>query len=227
MVPSWGLPTFTPFGLKLIAYMKLAAIPFRVVVEHDPRRGPKGKFPWIVDDGTVVGDSGFIVRHLIARHGDRLDGWLDPQARGIAHAHRRMVEESLCFSLLFFRWTDDETYLRATDVALAGMPVLLRGVARPLIRRRILRDLWGQGVLRHARSEVLELAASDLDALAVQLGERPFMLGDRPCSLDATVGAFLAVLLLPPLENELKLHAQSLPALVRYCERMRELCFAA
>jgi hypothetical protein len=46
MVQAWGLPTFTPFGLKLIAYMRMADIRFSIVVEHDPRRAPTKNFPW-------------------------------------------------------------------------------------------------------------------------------------------------------------------------------------
>jgi glutathione S-transferase len=225
MVPAWGLPTFTPFGLKLYAYMKLSAIPFRVVIEHDPRRGPKGKFPWIVDAGHAVADSGFVVEHLAQRFGDRLDGWLDARTRALGHAQRRMIEESLCFAMLYYRWSDDATYRQATEVALAGMPVVLRHVARPLIRRRILRDLWGQGVLRHTRAEVCQLGRADLDAMSHQLGDQAFFLGDRPSSLDATAVAFLSVLLRVPFDNELRAHAEALPNLVRYCARLGRMCF--
>jgi glutathione S-transferase len=226
MAPAWGLPTFTPFGLKLIAYMRLCEIPFRIVVEHNPARGPKGKFPWIVDAGTTVGDSGFVVQYLAEVHGARLDAWHSAPERALAHALRRMVEESLCFSILYFRWTDDTTYLAATDVALRAMPPLLRLLARPLIRKRILRDLWGQGVGRHQHADVLRLGQDDLDALAGVLGEREYLLGDRPSAVDASAAAFLSVLMRPPLELELADHARSHANLVAYEGRMAGRCFA-
>jgi glutathione S-transferase len=226
MAPGWSLPTFTPFGLKLIAYMRLCELPFRVVVEHDPRRGPKGKFPWIVDAGTTIGDSGFIVQHLIDAHGAHLDRWHSDHERALAHALRRMIEESLCFSILYFRWTDRATYFAATDEALRAMPAPVRTLARPLIRRRILRDLRGQGVGRHQRAEVLRLGQADLDALACVLGGRPYLLGDRPSAVDASATAFLSVLLRPPLEFELVHHARTHANLVAYERRMAERCFA-
>lgn len=73
MVPAWGLPTFTPFGLKLIAYMQMASIQYEIVVEHDPTRGPTNKFPWIVDEGRILGDSSVIVERL-RRHARRSGG---------------------------------------------------------------------------------------------------------------------------------------------------------
>jgi glutathione S-transferase len=226
MAPAWGLPTFTPFGLKLIAYMRLCELPFRLVVEHNPARGPKGKFPWVVDAGAVIGDSGFVVQHLVEAHGVHLDRWHSQHERAQAHALRRMIEESLCFAILYFRWTDDPTYLAATDEALRAMPGVVRALARPVIRRRILRDLWGQGVGRHSRTEVLRLGQDDLDALAHVLGQREYLMGDRPSAVDASAAAFLSVLLRPPLEFDLVSHARSHANLVAYECRMAARCFA-
>jgi glutathione S-transferase len=227
MVPAWGLATFTPFGLKVIAHLRMGGIPFRLVIEHDPRRGPTGKFPWIVDNGVSIGDSAMIVEHLARTRGHAPDEWLTAERRATAHAVRRMVEDGLCFVLLHTRWVDDTTFRAATDVALQSMPRALRNLARLAIRRRILRDLWGQGILRLAPRDVMALGRTDLDALAALLGDKTFLFGERPCSADASVAAFLAVLLQPPLENELKDHARGLPALSRYTQRMTEEYFLA
>lgn len=227
MAPAWSLPTFTPFGLKLIAYMRLCELPFRVVVEANPMRGPKHKFPWIVDAGTTIADSGFIVRHLIDVHGADLDRWHSDHERALAHALRRMIEESLCFTILYFRWTDEPAYRAATDEALRSLPAPMRALARPLIRRRILRDLWGQGVGRHQRAEVVRLGQDDLDALASMLGDREYLLGDRPSAVDASAAAFLSVLLQPPIELELVGVARSHANLVAYERRMAQRCFTA
>jgi glutathione S-transferase len=226
MVPAWGLPTFTPFGLKLVVYMRLAKIPFELVVENDPRRGPKQKFPWLTHNDHVIADSGFAIDYLKENFGDPLDSWMTDRERSCAHAFRKMFEESLCFSLLFYRWTDDKTYHTATEIALQGIPKPIRMLIRPIIRRRILRDLWGQGVLRHEQKDVFQLAKLDLQAFATQLGDQPYAMGKQASSLDATACGFLAVLMLVPLENELKSYAQSLTNLVAYTQRMQTQCFA-
>jgi glutathione S-transferase len=220
MAPAWDLPTFTPFGLKLIAYLQMAGLPFRIVVEQTPTGGPTKKFPWIVDGDRTFGDTAVIVDYLAAQYGDRVDGWLSVGDRAASHAIRRMVEEGLCFVLLHLRWVDDATFRAATDVALRAAPAPLRRLFRPLLRRRILRDLWGQGVLRLPAAAVLAMGRADLDALEALLGEKPFVLGAQPSSVDATVAAFMAVLVLVPLENDLKRHALSLPRLAAYTQRM-------
>ena len=222
MAPAWGLPTFTPFGLKLMAHMRVASLPFDVVVEHNPTRGPTWKFPWIVDDGVAIGDSAVVVEHLRSK-GHDVDAWLSSEQRAVAHVVRRTVEEGLCFVLLHLRWVDEATFVAATNVALAAMPGPARSVARHVIRRRILRDLWGQGVGRLAPERVLAMGRADLDALDTLLGDKEFFLGDRPCAADASVAAFLAVLLIPPLPNELQRYARTRPRLLGYTERSAKL----
>jgi glutathione S-transferase len=226
MLPAFGLSTFTPFGLKLMAYLRLTKLPFEVVTEVDPGRGPKQKFPWLVDGDVTLGDSDFIVRYLRERYGADLDANLDAADSARAHALRRMIEESLCFSILYFRWTDRAACRAATDVALASMPSAVRAVVRPLIRRRILRDLRGQGVGRHRPDEVLALGGADLDVLATTLGNQAFLIGQTPTLLDTSAAAFLAVILYPPLDHPLKRHALQRENLVAYTNRMRDLCWA-
>lgn len=221
--PAWGLPTFTPFGLKLAAHMALAKIPYEFVYEGNPGRGPNKKVPWIGDEGRVIADSAFIVEHLNQRHGDSLDAWLQSEQRGVAHALRRMVEEGLCFSTLHARWLDRAIYEQALPMALSGVPKLLRSAIAPMVRSRIVRDLWGQGIGRLSDEQAARLGRADLDVMAQQLGTQPFMMGDRACSLDAVMFAFLAVIVLVPLDTALKRHALQHENLVSYAERMRGL----
>ena len=62
----------------------------------------------------------------------------------------------------------------------------------------------------------------DITALADFLDDKPYFMGDAPCSLDAIAYAFLANLVWVPLESALKRHALQYPQLLAYCERMRE-----
>ncbi len=43
--PHWGLPSGGPSALKLMAWLKLAGIPYEQAIKDDPRKGPKGKNP--------------------------------------------------------------------------------------------------------------------------------------------------------------------------------------
>lgn len=61
---AWGLPSISPFCLKLDAYLRIADIPFRAVVDATPFKGPKRKLPWIEHEGKRIGDSGFIIEYV-------------------------------------------------------------------------------------------------------------------------------------------------------------------
>ena len=74
--PDWGLPTVGPFALKLLAWLKLAGIPYEQVIEANPRKGPKGKNPWIELDGERIGDSEVVIDLLSRRYGVSLDDGL-------------------------------------------------------------------------------------------------------------------------------------------------------
>jgi glutathione S-transferase len=78
----------------------------------------------------------------------------------------------------------------------------------------------------HSRDEVIAMACQNIDALPIFLGDKPFIMGDRACSLDATAYAFLASLLWVPMSNPVKTHAEQHPQLARYCQRMKATCWA-
>jgi glutathione S-transferase len=83
------------------------------------------------------------------------------------------------------------------------------------------KELNGHGMGRHSREEIYALGCRDLTALADFLGDKPYLMGEQPCSLDAVAYGFLANLLWVPLESALKHHAQTYPHLERYCQRMK------
>ena len=107
--PAFGMPCLSPFGIKVETYLRMVGLPYRTV-NGDPRKGPKGKIPWIEDDGRLVADSSDIIDHLKARYGDPLDKDLTPAQRAVAHATRRMLEEHLYWVGVYTRWIEDEGY---------------------------------------------------------------------------------------------------------------------
>src|SRR5262249_40932699 len=91
--PAWGLPTIGPFGLKLEACLRMLELPYERVVENDPRKGPKGKSPWIEDGGVRIGDTECVLQYLGQKRGIELDRDLSPVQRARGHMLRRALEE--------------------------------------------------------------------------------------------------------------------------------------
>lgn len=232
--PAFGLMNASPFCMKLEVFMRLcgfvnatdgAAVPpgalaYRCVNNALPMRTPKGKLPVLREGDLLVPDSLTIIAHLQTRFGDRLPPALRAPEQGATLALRRMLDEHTYFAALWLRWID-ETGWQATSPAFFGdLPWPLRSVLPPIVRRKMRRDLVGQGMGRHSRDEICARAITDLQALAQVLGGQAFFGGAEPATIDATAYAFLANLLLAPIDNPVRQRGLQMPTLVGYCERM-------
>lgn len=226
MPPAWGLPNPSPFCAKVETFLRMTDIPYRTAI-GDPRKGPKGKLPWIEDGETRVSDSGHILAYLAERYGKDLDSDLTPEQRAVGHLLRRTMEESLYWVATYANFAEDHGWSHVRALFAEQMPPVVRTVVPPLIRRNILRLLHAQGTGRHARDDVYAIGIADLEALSVVLGDKPYLLGERATSVDATGYGFLGAIIEPAvMSNPLREYAHTRENLVAYCARMKERYFA-
>ena len=223
--PAFGLPNASPFCMKLETYLRMAGLPYEAVNSGDVLKAPKRKLPYIDDDGTIVADTSFIVDYLKQRYGDPLDAHLTPLERAEATAFQRLFEENLYWAVVQTRWADDAGWARTREAFFGALPAPLRWFLPALARRGLLAEMRGQGMGRHSVAEIHAIGCRDVTAAADFLGERPFMLGERPSSLDATAHAFLANLLWAPVDSPIRRHARARPTLEAYCQRMKARYF--
>ena len=224
--PAFGLPNASPFCMKLETYLRMAGLPFELVNSGDVLKAPKRKLPYIDDGGTVVADTSFIIDYLKGRYGDPLDANLTPLERAQATAFQRLFEENLYWAVVQTRWADAEGWAKTREAFFAALPVPLRWFLPALARRGLLAEMRGHGMGRHSVAEIHAIGCRDVTAVADFLGDKPFMLGANPTSLDATAHAFLANLLWAPVASPIQRHAQARPTLEAYCQRMRARYFA-
>ena len=78
------------------------------------------------------------------------------------------------------------------------------------------------GLGRHAPDDDVELAARSLLALSVQLGDKPYLMGEKPCGTDATAFGALAGILTPFFDSRLRTRAEEFENLTAYVERMMQ-----
>jgi glutathione S-transferase len=223
--PVWGLPNASPFCLKVETYLKMAALPYEIAPVFNPAKAPKGKLPYIVDNGKTVADSGLILDYLKASYGDKLDGHLGPAERAAALALQRLMEEHLYWCAIYDRWIVDENWAITKRDFFAGLPRIVFNLVTRVARRGQRRQLYGHGMGRHTREEIYALGVADIAALADWLGDKPFFMGAQPSSLDATAYAFLANLLWVPLDTPLTRAARERQNLAGYGERMKARYF--
>ena len=67
----------------------------------------------------------------------------------------------------------------------------LRYVLIEVITRHISKMMYGHGIGRHSPEEIVAIGRRDWTAISQLLGDKPFMFGDQPTRLDATVFSFV------------------------------------
>lgn len=220
----YGLPSLSPFCIKVETYLKLVRLPYEIVTEINPLRGPKGKMPFIEDDGQIIADSSLIISHLKKSHGDPLDRELTATQHATGVSVQRLCEEHLYWILLYARWGDDVGFLATKTSFSQIFPFGVGPIVMPILRRRLLKQAYAQGMLRHNPNEIYQFGSEDLAAIAQLLNvSGPFLFGKRPTSYDASLFAFLAVICSEPAATPLKAAAKSHTAISDYNESMKTL----
>lgn len=219
--PAFGLSDPSPFCMKAELLLKLSGLPYVNEIAGDPRRGPKGKLPAIVDDGTTIGDSEIIRWHIEAKYKIAFDKGLTEFEKARSHAFARMLEERTYWAIVYSRWIEPENWPAFSAALFAGMPPVLRNLIPPIARRKVRGYLKAQGIGRHSRDELYKMAAADIRAVAVELADKAFFMGPEPKGIDATVYAFMASIVEAPFETPLKAEALRHANLMAYCRRMK------
>ena len=219
---AWGLPSVSPFCLKLDAWLRMTGIEHQSLTVATPFAGPKGKAPWIEISGTKLGDSTFIITYLTQRFGVDPDADLTTEQRGMAVAIQRLIDENLYWTMVHDRWINDANWRTFRDVVLGGLSMPMRRILGPIARRGVKKQLAGHGMGIHSAEEVAAIGARDIAALAAILGPKPWFFGGEPTSTDAVVYAQLVNIWQPPLESEVKRAIGAQANLVSFLDRFAE-----
>lgn len=213
--PMWGLPDPSPFVIKTATQLKMAGLDYRTA-PGDRDKAPKGKLPFIDDDGETIADSVHIRDHILQKHGVDLDAGLSPLQRAQAWTIERMLEDHLYWAIVNSRWNDDANFAKGPADFFNGAPAAVMEAARA----QVIANLQGQGFGRHTPATVGDLARRSLAALSEWLGDQPFLFGDSPTGTDASAFATLTAVLATQFESDVRKAAESFPNLVAYRDRM-------
>jgi len=229
--PAFGLPDLSPFVVKLETYLRMAGIRYETK-QGDPRKAPKKKIPYVVDDGVVLGDTRFIIEHLETKRGISLDARLTPKDRAIAAAFQSMLEEHLYYVMVYERWQIDANWERLFPtlrqiIAGSGVPGPMAGLVSAMARKQMVKSLFVQGTGRHTPAEVGLIGERLVGALSEQIGEGPFFFGAEPATIDATAYAFAVGLLETPFVGPVRDAAARKENLKAYVSRIKQRYWAS
>ncbi len=214
---AWGLPNPSPFCMKLEGYLKLGGIDYQVKSVNDPRKGPKGKLPYVSIGKQTMADSELIYDFLKSNQRLDLDSKLPAELLPSHRAMQVMCDESLYFTMIYSRWVDETNWPSLRDTLLGGIPKLVRGPISTQIRKKVRDDLKGQGMGRHKATEIYSIGSHHIEHMAAFLGDNLWFGGEEPAKLDVVAVSHLANIMFPPIHSpmqDLLLKQTNLVALV-------------
>ncbi|HEX3495756.1 MAG TPA: glutathione S-transferase family protein [Methylocella sp.] len=217
--PYFGLPDPSPFVIKAMLLLKFAGL------EYGEDRGgfgkaPKGKLPYINDDGLIVADSTFIRFHIEKKYGFDFDAALTPEQKAAAWAIEKMCEDHLYLAGVATLWLNDANFAKGPAQYFKAVPMPFRPIVQSLVRRKVKKALKLQGFGRHTPAEQDELGIADIVALAALIRDKAFLMGEKPCGADAAVFAFVAAFLRPVFDSPIRAAAERHANLAGYRDRI-------
>ena len=216
--PAMGLPDASPFCVKADVLMKMSGLSYER--GHGALgKAPKGKLPFLDDDGKIVADSTFIRWHLEKSHGIDFDPGLSDSEKATAWAFEKLCEDNLYWATVHARWVDDANFDAGPRHFFAAAPAVVRPLVIAKVRRDVRRSLQGHGMGRHTRAEIEQLAIHGYAAISAKLGSKPFLMGDQPCGADATVFAWVGSILSPVFTSAIRTAVEGHANLVDYRDR--------
>jgi glutathione S-transferase len=217
--PAFGLPDPSPFVVKAEMLLKLSGLEY----QNEPsglKGAPKGKLPFIEDQGVKVADSTLIRLHLEQKHAIYFDKGLSPRDRGIAWAVEKMLEDHLYWVMVKGRWLDPVNFARGPKHFFKAAPALIRPLVVSMVLKSVRKNLHGHGLGRHTDEEINVMSARAIEAVSQVLGTNRFLMGDDPCGADATVFAFVSGFLTPVFESPQRRMVEAHANLVGYRDRL-------
>jgi glutathione S-transferase len=217
--PGFGLPDPSPFVTKAEILLKMSGLPYRTDTGGF-NKAPKGKLPYIDDDGERIADSTFIRWHIENKYKVDFDRGLSVEQRATAWAFEKMAEDQIYWALVDVRWTDDANFNKGPALFFQKVPMPLRPFVVAIVRRQLRRTLRGQGLGRHSAAEITALTTRSFDAISDYLGTKPFFMSSEPTGVDATMFAFIAGVLCPVFDTPIRTAIERHGNLKDYVGRM-------
>ena len=216
---AFGLPvSVSPFCTKLEAYFRLAGLDYRVV-EVGPNKSPTGEVPFVtLPGGRVQADSADIIAEFEFDM-PRLDKGMDDSLRATAHELTTLAEGPVYFGCLYARFVEDGGWQHQKQVLRGLIPRIAAPVVMPLVRRAQRKRCAENGIVDRGSYETVLAAIADLsDAL----GDKPYLFGAEPRTVDCAVWAQLLHTAYTKADNPARLAVRENPRLMAYIDRVGE-----
>ena len=222
--PMFDCPSPSPFVMKADIQLQMLGVEFDRAIA-DLESVPKHKAPYVIDDGELIEDSNFIRHHFETKLGRGLYDGMSGKDIAPSWALERMAEGQLAKIMAYERWMKDGNFEKGPAHFFEDVPTAARRGVMKEVRQGIAATHAGEGTGRFSEAERMQLAKWDVDAIALQLGDQAFLLGETPTCPDATVAAVLISCATEFFDTPLSGLVRQHTNLVAYIERMKARYF--
>lgn len=220
---AFGLKDASPFVIKADLLMRMAGLEFTADCSADNlQKAPKGKLPFLKENGETIADSYFILKHLQRNHNLDIDDDLNAQEKAEVQFLTRYFEEHFYWCLVYSRWVREDTWKTVKSTFFDPMPFPLNKIVPIIARRDVKASIKKQGMGRHSDAEIYEIFTDALESLSTRLGDKPYFIHDKPCSLDVVAYANLSQFVLVEINNPFNAKAKEYKNLVDFCQRIHQ-----
>ncbi|TRY76963.1 hypothetical protein TCAL_07306 [Tigriopus californicus] len=181
-------PSPSPYPIKLETFLRMAKIKY--VNDFKTPMSPKGKCPWIALDGTDVADSQLAMEHLKDHFQLDLSAHLSPEEKAINRGMRSILEDHLYFTTVMERWVFHKGKFAREIMAPLPAPKFLQGLIISSVCRNLKKQCVAQGLGRHTQAELEKMTLEDVKCLSDYLGDKPYLMGDKPTEIDCVLFGF-------------------------------------
>ena len=216
----FGLPDASPFCFKAMMLLKIAGLEWKDDF-GGLRKAPKGKMPYISDDGTIIADSTLIRFHIEDKYGFDFEAGLDEEQKGIAWSVEKMLEDHVYWILLNDRWCHDANFNKGPRKFFDSAPAPIRGFIANMVRKKLIKATKAHGMGRHTNAEIHKFGKKAVASVAAILGDKPYFMGETVCGVDATVYAFMETLGREGFDTPMIAEVASHKNLRAYLDRMQ------
>lgn len=219
----FGVVDASPFVIKVDLFLRMVKLPYETVVSSkNLGKSPKGKLPFINDEGEIVADSAFILRYLTEKYQLEIDDFLTPEQRAQTVLFTQALDDNFYWGVVYSRWSDDKTWPIAKQAFFGKFPLIFRILLPGLIRKKVIKNLYGQGTGRHTHREILAIMDNTLAALSTLLSDNNYFFGEQVASFDAIAYSHLCELISVNYDSDVNQLAKKYDNLVAYCQRIEK-----
>ena len=221
----------SPFVYRLETWLRMADIEFESKFGSTLQllqEAPRGLIPFVDLDGERLDDSSVIIETLKGRHGDILnDERLTAKERALGTLVKTLCEHELFYFMIYGRWVDGDADTFA-EFLYRATPDDERPMAKAAAKENVINGmLHGFRIGRYDPGFIRDAFRDRQNALAHFLGDKPFIFGEAPSTIDAGLYAILASFIHFPLPNPHVEIARDYQSLVAYCDRIKARYYPA